>query len=154
MVMKVRGFEEVLPHHRQHQGNVKLPKRADPGSAGYDFYTPIGFLLQPSEKIEIALDIKAYMQVEEVLLLFIRSSVGNKQDVVLANGTGVIDQSYHNNPKNDGNIKICLVNTGYEVRRFVKGERIAQGVFLPYLVADDDETLHSSRRGGSGSSNK
>lgn len=154
MTTKVRGFEEVVPHHRQHKDDVKLPKRADSGSAGYDFYTPISFLLQPNEKIEIALDVKAYMQADEVLLLFIRSSIGNKEDIVLANGTGVIDQSYHNNPKNDGNIHIYLVNTGYEVRHFTKGERIVQGVFLPYLVADEDETIHASRRGGSGSSNE
>ena len=34
-----------------------------------------------------------------------------------------------------------------------KGERIGQGIFLPFLKADQDETT-TSREGGFGSSNK
>ena len=33
--------------------SIKLPKRATIGSAGYDFYTPIDFILKPHETIKI-----------------------------------------------------------------------------------------------------
>ena len=38
--------------------NIKMPKRATVGSAGYDFYTPIDVLLKPSETIKIPTGIK------------------------------------------------------------------------------------------------
>ena len=47
---------------------------------------------------------------DEVLMLYIRSSIGIKQHVTLANGTGIIDADYFSNPDNDGNIGICLQN--------------------------------------------
>ena len=33
--------------------NLKLPKRATKGSAGYDFYSPLEFTLKPGETIKI-----------------------------------------------------------------------------------------------------
>ena len=35
-----------------------------------------------------------------------------------------------------------------------KGDRIGQGIFLPYLVADNDEGGKETRTGGFGSSGK
>ena len=78
------------------------------------------------------------MLADEVLEVYIRSSLGVKHLLALANGTGIIDSSYYGNPGNDGNIGICLVNWGSEPVVIEKGERIAQGIFKKYLVADDD----------------
>ena len=159
---KLRGFEVVLEKLRKHSEyfakdlskiNV-IPQRADAGSAGYDFVTPTAFTLPPGAKHVVWTDVKAYMQDHEVLQLFVRSSVGIKRDIVLANGTGIIDASYYNNPDNDGNIGICLVNNGLQSHHFEAGERIAQGIFLPYLVADNDNPIHNERAGGFGSSGK
>ena len=41
---------------------IKLPKRATSGSAGYDFYTPAGFSLKPGEGIKIPTGIRARME--------------------------------------------------------------------------------------------
>ena len=38
--------------------NIKLPKRATKGSAGYDFFTPINIVLKPNETIKIPSGIK------------------------------------------------------------------------------------------------
>ena len=35
-----------------------------------------------------------------------------------------------------------------------QGERIIQGIFVKYLVTDDDCVLHENRIGGIGSSNR
>jgi dUTP pyrophosphatase len=100
----MRKFELVKEEFRNYQ-NINLPKRATKGSAGYDFESPTYFELKPQEKIVIFTDVKAYMEDDKVLLLFIRSSIGTKKDLILTNGTGVIDSSYADNKTNDGNIR-------------------------------------------------
>lgn len=61
--------------------------------------------------------------------------------------------SYYSNKDNDGNIGICLKNTTDEDIIIEAGERIAQGIFEKYLVADEDIVLKDNRDGGIGSSN-
>lgn len=153
--MKLRGFEKVSDKFRKHPNvDIQLPKRGDSRSAGYDFYAPCDIVLQPNESILVFSDVKAYMEDDEVLLLFVRSSIGIKKGLVLSNGTGIIDSSYYNNPSNDGNIGIALKNTTNEIVEIKQGERIIQGVFVKYLVADDDCVLYGDRIGGIGSSNR
>lgn len=45
-----------------------------------------------------------------------------------------------------------LYNLGTEAVTLEKGERVAQGIFTKYLVANDDEA-NGIRRGGIGSTN-
>lgn len=129
-----------------------LPTRADNGSAGYDFYLPKTINVFPGETVLIPTNVKVKMEQDEVLLLYVRSSIGIKRHCVLANGTGVIDSTYYNNPDNEGNITIALTNIGSNIETFNKGERVMQGVFVKYLITDDDKPLSSNRKGGIGSS--
>ena len=94
------------------------------------------------------------MQDDEVLMLYVRSSVGVKHGVVLSNGTGVVDASYFSNKSNDGNIGIPLRNLSDKDFVIKKGDRIAQGMFIKYLIADNDNVIHEKREGGFGSSGK
>lgn len=150
---KVRGFEVVSDEHRKHPDvDIQLPTRSDSRSAGYDFYTPINVTIQPGERFLVWTDIKAYMQDCEVLMLYVRSSIGVKKGLVLSNGTGIIDASYYSNPDNDGRIGISLFNTSDKEVKLLAGERIAQGVFMQYLEADEDSVLNKERTGGFGSS--
>ena len=89
----------------------------------------------------------------EVLLLFIRSSLGIKRGLSLANGVGVIDADYYGNPSNDGEISIAIRNCTDAPITIEKGERVAQGIFVPYAVVDDDD-VETTRQGGFGSSGK
>lgn len=97
--------------------------------------------------------IKAYMPTDEFLQLANRSSNPLKRFLLLANGVGVIDADYYNNPDNEGHIMFQFVNFGVTDVTIKKGERIGQGIFLPFLKADQDETM-STRTGGFGSSNQ
>jgi dUTP pyrophosphatase len=142
----MRKFELIKEEFRNYQ-NINLPKRATKGSAGYDFESPTYFELKPQEKIVIFTDVKAYMEDDKVLLLFIRSSIGTKKDLILTNGTGVIDSSYADNKQNDGNIGVPLKNIGNEIIKIEKGERIAQGMFTNYFITDDDN-VEDERIGG------
>ena len=153
--LRVRGFEVVSDEFRKHSDvDIILPKRGDRMSAGYDFYAPCDIIIYPYQRELVFSDVKAYMETDEVLLLYVRSSVGIKKGIVLSNGTGVIDASYYNNPSNDGNIGIALYNTTNKIIKIEKGERIIQGIFTKYLVADNDNTIHEERIGGIGSSNR
>ena len=79
----------------------------------------------------------------------VRSSMG-KQPVMIANTMGVIDSSYANNPDNDGNIGIRLFNLGDTIYTVHAGDRVAQGIFIKYLITDDDNAI-AERNGGYGS---
>lgn len=154
-MMKTRGFEIVDDKFRKYPNvDIQLPKRGDSRSAGYDFYSPCDITLQPGEKILLFSDVKAYMQDDEVLMLYVRSSIGIKKGLVLSNGTGIIDSSFYNNPSNNGNIGIALHNTTDKAVEIERGERVIQGVFMKYLVADEDNVIHQDRVGGIGSSNR
>lgn len=162
-----RGFEVVRADARKHKQvaevfgkvhtnypDIQLPVRADHRSAGYDIFNPADVMLLPMQKTIIWTDIKAYMQHDEYLALHIRSSLGIKQGIMLSNGTGIIDSSYFENEGNDGNIGIPVVNTSGKGVELKAGDRICQGIFMKYLLADNDEVLSETRVGGMGSSGK
>jgi len=149
--MKLRGFEIV--ENKKDSNNAILPQRGTKLSAGYDFSTPISVTNPAHDKKLIWTNVKSYMQEGEVLLLYVRSSIGIKKGLRLANTTGVIDSDYYNNPSNEGNIGICLVNdTNIDVT-LDASERIAQGIFTPFLVSDNCNT-DDEREGGIGSTGK
>lgn len=148
---KSRGFEEVSEHHRKSQNPTTLPKRGSVGSAGYDFYSKETVTIYPNQSHTLWTDVKAYMNNNEVLKIYVRSSIGIKKNLRLKNSVGIIDADYYSNVSNDGNIGIALHNFGEFPVTIEAGERVAQGIFEYYLVADGDETV-SLRSGGIGSS--
>ena len=133
--------------------NGNIPTRADLGSAGYDFYCVEDITINPKETVLIKTNIKAEMEQDEVLMLYVRSSIGIKKHLCLANGTGVIDSTYFNNIDNEGNIICAIYNYGDEIQTLKKNERFVQGVFIKYLTTINDSTLKNNRTGGIGSSN-
>lgn len=151
-MQKTRGFEVVESWARHTDGLVLEPVRSTQKSAGYDFFLTEDIVLAPDNQVLVWTDIKAYMLDDEVLELHVRSSIGIKKNLMLANITGIIDADYYSNLNNDGNIGICLRNVGNEIVHLEKGERVAQGIFKKYLVADNCN--HDGERlGGIGSTN-
>ena len=101
----------------------------------------------------VATGIKAYMGADEYLQLANRSSNPLKRFLLLGNGIGVIDADYYGNDANEGHIMFQFLNIGLTDVVIKKGERIGQGIFLPFLKADNDQALQE-RTGGFGSSGK
>ena len=93
------------------------------------------------------------MQDGEVLNLYDRSSNPRKLGVVLINSVGVIDGDYYNNESNEGHIFVQFKNITDKVVSIKRGDRIAQGVFTPFLKVDNDNT-DTVRKGGFGSTGK
>lgn len=129
-----------------------LPKRSTKYSAGYDFYSPISFTLNPGERKVIPTGIKVCMNDNEFLAIYIRSSLGFKWDIRMCNQVGIIDADYYVNSENEGHIFVCLKNEGNSAVTINKGDRFVQGIFTPYLITDDD-TVTGIREGGIGSTN-
>ena len=152
--MKIRGFEVAKGYEDK---NINLPIRKTKSSAGYDFEAAEDTLVPkfvPGVKPTlIKTGIKAYMQDDEVLYLYNRSSNPKKKGLVLCNSVGVVDADYYGNSDNDGDIMFAFYNVGSEDITIKKGEAIGQGVFQKYLVADDD-AAEGTRTGGFGSTDK
>ena len=146
-----RFFEVVKDEYRKNSGDITLPTRATEHSCGYDFYSPVNITIQPNESVMIWTDIKANMYYDNVLMLFVRSSMG-KHPVVIANGTGLVDADYYSNEDNDGNIGFRLLNLGKTPYAIKVGDRIGQGIFVKYTLVKDDNAK-GSRTGGFGSTN-
>lgn len=128
---------------------VKLPVRSTAGSAGYDFYAPYPFVIAPGQSLVVKTWVKAMMPKDNFLRIFARSSWNTKKKIFVT-CSGIIDSDYYGNPNNDGNILIQFTNRGSEPFQVNEGERIAQGIFLPFLLTDDDEA-DGKRIGGIGS---
>lgn len=141
-------FREV--NNPIHETETILPTRATAGSAGYDLRIKETIVLEAGESVLTFTDVKCEFSKDYVMLLFIRSSLG-KSGIQLANGVGVIDSDYYNNPDNDGNIGIVLYNASDKYKILGAGQRVVQGVVVPYL--SDDDAI-GSREGGFGSSGK
>lgn len=148
--MGLRGFEFVSDFI----DSAILPQRADRGSAGYDIRVLYGDEIPAGETRKFDTGIKAYMQKDEVLQLYVRSSIGVKKGLTLANSTGIIDSSYYNNPDNEGHIILYLRNDSDKDAVITNGERVVQGIFQKYLIADNDNPVNGERDGGIGSTNK
>ena len=133
---------------------LKLPKRATKGSAGYDFYSPLAFTLKPGETIKIPTGIRASMREDYVLMVFPRSGLGFTFRLQLNNTVGIIDSDYYYSD-NEGHIFIKVTNDSNEgkVLELAAGNGFAQGIFLPFGITEDDEVTEI-RNGGFGSTTK
>lgn len=143
----MRGFEIA----KGYTHTLSLPKRSTKKSAGYDFSICEDITINPKEIVQAKTGIKAYMEDDEVLKLYPRSSLPIKFGCTIPNNVGIIDADYYNNKDNDGAIFIQLYNFTDVSVTLNKGTRVAQGIFCKYFKTDNDiETAHT-RRGGFGS---
>ena len=111
---------------------------------------PVNELTIPAHQTEvIGSGVKCSIPENHVMMMFVRSSVGIKKGLVLANGTGIIDSDYAYS-NNEGHIMIKLVNRGDKPFSVKEGEGFAQGIFLPYGITVDDD-CDGVRNGGFGS---
>lgn len=151
---KIRGFEVAKGFEDK---EINLPVRKTKFSAGYDIEAAEDVTVPSFKKgmkpTLIKTGIKAYMQDDEALMLYNRSSNPKKKGLILANSVGVVDKDYYGNQDNDGHIMFAFYNIKDEDITIKKGEAIGQAVFQKYLVTDND-TAEGERIGGFGSTNQ
>lgn len=160
--MKNRSFEKISKKQWEKDFNYTAeveydahitPKRGSKNSAGYDFFSPVYAVIPAKSTVKIPTGIKAYMQDDEVLMIYPRSSIGFKTNIRLSNTVGIIDSDYYNNPDNEGHMWIKFYNPTDKEYIINIGDKIAQGIFTKFLITDDDDVTEE-RNGGLGSTGK
>ena len=150
---KVRGFEIAKGFEDK---NINLPERKTKYSAGYDIEAAEDVVIPSFKKgtnpTLVKTGLKAYMGDNEYLMLANRSSNPKKKGLILANSVGIIDKDYYENEDNDGHFMFAFYNIKEEDIVIKKGEIVGQAIFMPFLIADNDEA-QGTRKGGFGSTN-
>ena len=131
----------------------KLPQRSTAVSAGYDFYNPEEVEIQAGQIKYVKTGVKAAFPEGEMLMLCNRSSNPKKKGLVLANGVGIVDSDYYNNPDNEGEIAFAFMNITAHPVILEAGEKLGQAIFVKFGIVDDDNA-EGSRIGGWGSTGK
>lgn len=152
----LEGWKDTFPETTEEKvkeiyDQIRLPKRATAGSAGYDFFSPVDFTVAPGQGIKIPTGIRVEMEPEWVLKCYPRSGLGFKYRLQLNNTVGIIDSDYFYSD-NEGHIFAKLTNDSRENKtlELKAGEGFMQGIFVEYgITVDDDAT--AIRNGGFGS---
>ena len=136
----IRGFEILEGYD-----GIHLPTRKTAFSAGYDLEAAANVIVTDKKVSLVPTGLRAFFPCDEVLLIYMRSSLAVKHNLFLANGVGVIDADYRDH------IILPVISFGgdFEIK---KGMRIAQGIFQKYLTVDGDTIgVGEIRRGRFGS---
>lgn len=149
----MRGFEIAQGWEDR---DIRLPRRSTAHAAGYDIEAAVDVRIPPFHPGQaptlIPTGLKAYCLPDEWYSVINRSS-GPGKGLVLANGFGVIDSDYYNNPENDGHFQVLVFNVTDRELLVKKHDRVAQVIFQKYLTVDDD-TASGQRTGGFGSTDR
>lgn len=159
MVFKKVSFEQYEKsvgnniNLRKEYDDIKLPKRATRYSAGYDFFSPIDFVLLAGETIKIPTGIRVILDNDKYLAIVPRSGLGFKYRLQLDNTIGIVDADYSQSD-NEGHIFIKITNDSKDNKALYvkKGEAFAQGIISKYYLTEDDYVV-KERNGGFGSTN-
>lgn len=130
--------------------SVEIPKYHTPESAAFDFSANEAIEIQPNSVVKVKTGLVIESPEGYFLMISARSSLGTKKNLKLANGIGVVDRDY-SGPNDE--IILSIHNFSNQVVQIEKGERLAQGMFLPVNQIEWEEVqeMRSQDRGGFGS---
>lgn len=138
------GDDEI----RRYYDAIQLPRRATPGSAGYDFFLPFPVAFTHIIPVMIPTGIRVRLDPGTFLMCVPRSGLGFKYGMKLRNSVGIIDEDYYYSD-NEGHIAAKI--TTDEMFRLGAGDRFMQGIILEFKTVFDDNPIKSERNGGFGS---
>ena len=131
---------------------VSIPERATARSAGYDFVAPFSAFLRIGDSMVFPTGLRVSMDDGWCLKIYPRSGLGFKHGVGLSNTVGIIDGDYYDSA-NEGHMFIKLANHGNHKVNIQAGDKIAQGIFVPFGITEDDHA-DGVRNGGFGSTGR
>src|SRR3989344_6344902 len=135
---------------RKTDPDVVLPQYHTPESAGFDIASSADVIVPAGEVAKIPTGLVIEAPRGHFLLIAARSSLPLKKGLAMANGIGVVDPDYAG-PNDE--VHIIVRNFTQNQVEVKKGERLAQGIFLPVeqAVWEEVEKLRDDDRGGIGS---
>ncbi|HWB31513.1 MAG TPA: dUTP diphosphatase [Vicinamibacterales bacterium] len=130
--------------------HVALPAYQTSGAAGFDLAASVAMTVQPGEVTLVPTGLVIEVPAGHMLGVFARSSTPLKRGLMVANGVGIVDSDYCG-PTDE--IKIEVFNFTSSPVEIRPGDRLAQGVIMPYVRAEWSESAAPARqaRGGFGS---
>jgi len=130
--------------------SLPLPVYATAGSVGFDLLCRESVEILPRQIKLIPGNVIVRIPVGYFLMLTLRSSTPRRKSLLIPHGLGVIDQDYCGE---GDELKVQVLNFSEEAVQVKKGERIAQGLFLPVMHVEWEEIDEVGQgRGGFGSS--
>lgn len=134
---------------KQVDPTLPLPGYATAGSVGFDLICREDTEVLPQALALIPSNVIVQTPPGYMLLLTMRSSTARRKGLLMPNGVGIIDQDYCG----DGDeVMISVYNFRTEPVTILRGERIAQGIFIPVGRFEWHEVEQVGRgRGGFGS---
>ncbi len=128
---------------------IPAPAYATEGAAGMDLTACVDedILIKKGETVLIPTGVAiALPDNSSVAYIYARSGLAIKHGIMLANGVGVVDSDYR------GEVKVGLINLSNEDYIIKCGDRIAQMVFAPVLIAETEvlDELPETKRGEGG----
>jgi dUTP pyrophosphatase len=128
-----------------------LPQYQTAGSAAFDLAARAEMVLEPRRVSLVPTGLIVEAPEGYFLALAIRSSVPFKKGLMLANGIGIVDSDYCG-PEDE--VRLAILNFTDSPVVVKRGERLAQGLFLPVAKAEWEEVdeIQRASRGGFGSS--
>jgi dUTP pyrophosphatase len=129
------------------QDNAVLPTRAHEGDAGLDLYACEEAHIGPGERWGVGTGVAAEIPDGHAGLVLPRSGLARDYGISLVNAPGLIDSGYR------GELRVLLLNNDpADIFRISPGDRIAQLVLVPVVLADPVEApgLAGSERGEGG----
>ena len=129
---------------------VGLPQPATGHAAGFDLASAVDIDIPPRSIRLVGTGLVIAVPGGHFLGIFARSSTPLKKGLMVANGVGVVDADYCGP---DDEVKIQLINVTDTPVRVSRGERLAQGIVLPFPRVEWDEVseMDVQTRGGFGS---
>lgn len=135
--------------HRLDPG-VALPSYQTAGAAGFDLAASADLTIAPGQIALVPTGLVIAVPAGHFLGIFARSSTPMKKGLMVANGVGVVDEDYCG-PSDEVKIQVLnFTDAPVEVKR---GDRIAQGLFIPFTRAtwqEESGDLRQGSRGGFG----
>src|SRR5213080_2103669 len=129
--------------------SLPLPTYATAGSVGFDLLCREDIELAPRKLARIPGNVIVRTPPGYMLLLTLRSSTPRRKGLLIPHGIGVIDQDY----SGEGDeLMVQVYNFRDEAVTVLRGERIAQGIFVPVTCVVWHEVDDVGKgRGGFGS---
>jgi dUTP pyrophosphatase len=137
---------QVVVKIKRLNDNAKIPRYEHPGDSGADLVSIIDYTLQPLSRFAFPTGLSAEISIGYELQVRPRSGLALKHGITVLNTPGTIDAGYR------GEIKVILINLGFEPFHIAQGQKIAQLVIAPVILGQFQEVdeLSPSVRGSGG----